>query len=209
MPRFCSSSNPFQCQYLFKPLLYSSQIIPCLRRIQKIICVNHNSLCFRVLQILKPLWQYLAGHGADRTYWHTCWECVLNTCHVETTTAEKLRSGASFKRLLPLHVHQKLGFDLWLIFEPRRGHIQTNMTYMYLLFDPRAKVTFTLMCHLSICFIFITPLMNLKLFYFPCVPKPPYPFIPCVQKTPCPFTWKLPSFPKFRNTAQTSDELIM
>lgn len=134
-------------------------------------------------------WQNILPHmlGGCAEHWH-----------VETTTAEKGRSGASFKRLFPLHVHQKLGFDLWLIFEPRRGHIQTNTTYMYLLFDPRAKVTFTQMCHLSICFIFITPLMNLKaLLLSSCVPKTPYPFIRCVLKTPCPFTWKLPGFLSF------------
>lgn len=79
IPSFCSSSNPFQCQLLFKLLLYSSQIIPCLRKIEKITCANHNSLCFKVPQILKPLWQHLAGHGADRTHCHTCWGCVLNT----------------------------------------------------------------------------------------------------------------------------------
>lgn len=145
--------------------------------------------------------------------WQNVLRHVLGVCaehwHVETTTAEKQRSGAPFKRLLPLHVHQKLGFDLWLIFEPRRGHIQTNMTYMYLLFDPRAKVTFTQMCHLSICFIFMTPLMNLKLFYFPHMPQKLLAHLFDVsQKLLTHLLGSCQFFSKFCNTVPMSDGLI-
>lgn len=140
IPRFCSSSNPFQCQYLFQSLLYSSQTIPCLRRIQKIKCANHNSLCFKVVEILKPLWQHLAGHEADRTCWHTCWECVLNADMWRPQLLRNWDLCAPLRRLLLLHAHQKLGFDLWLIFEARRGHIQTNKTYIcYLIQEPRSR----------------------------------------------------------------------
>lgn len=176
IPSFCSLSSPFQCQFLFKSIFQQTwrEYIPIFQSNYSMLEEDSKDyMCQSQQAVLQSSTDSKASVTTPGRPWS--WENtlphMLGVCaehwNVETTTAEKWRSGASSKRLLLLHVHQKLGFDLWLIFEPSRGHIQTNMTYIYLLFDPRAKVTFTQMCHLSVCFIFITPLMSLKLFYFP------------------------------------------
>lgn len=82
--------------------------------------------------------------------------------------------------------------DIWT---NARSHSDKHDIYVFAIWS---KVTFTQMCHLSICYIFITVLMNSKLSYFP-----------HGSQNSLPIYLELSVFSKFCNTVQMSDKLII